>query len=81
MCIHIYIYIYSNDSNNNNHNDVPGAVRESAGPSGTYSQRKGKCSEGGSALYDICSASVKTLLVKCPSVQWQPDGLTIHITK
>ena len=22
--------------------------------------------------------SVKTLLVKCPSVQWQPDGLTIH---
>ena len=21
---------------------------------------------------------MKTLLVKCPSVQWQPDGLTIH---
>ena len=21
---------------------------------------------------------VKALLVKCPSVQWQPDGLTIH---
>ena len=22
-----------------------------------------------------------TLLVKCPSVQWQPDGLTIHTNK
>ena len=22
--------------------------------------------------------TVKALLVKCPSVQWQPDGLTIH---
>ena len=32
----------------------------------------------GSALYDICKSSVKTLLVKCPSVQRQPDGLTIH---
>ena len=25
--------------------------------------------------------STKTLLVKCPSVQWQPDGLTIHTRK
>jgi hypothetical protein len=28
-----------------------------------------------------CQPSVKTLLVKCPSVQWQPDGLTIHHNK
>ena len=24
---------------------------------------------------------MKALLVKCPSVQWQPDGLTIHAKK
>ena len=34
-----------------------------------------------SALYDICKSSVKAMLVKCPSVQWQPDGLTIHTKK
>ena len=27
------------------------------------------------------SAAVKTLLVKCPSAQWQPDGLTTHTKK
>ena len=26
-------------------------------------------------------SSVKTLLVKCPSVQWKPDGLTIRTEK
>ena len=36
---------------------------------------------GGSARCDICGSSVKALLVKCPSVQWQPDGLTIHTKK
>ena len=41
-------------------------------------QRKGKCFQGGSALYDIFWSSVKSLLVKCPSVQWQPAGLTIR---
>ena len=24
---------------------------------------------------------MKTLLVKCPSMQWRPDGLTIHTAK
>ena len=37
-------------------------------------RRKGKCSWGGSDTYDICWSPVKTTLVKCPSVQWQPDG-------
>ena len=41
----------------------------------------GSAPKGGSALYDICRSSVKALLVKCPSVQWQPDGLTIHAEK
>ena len=30
--------------------------------------------------YFVCS-SAKALLGKCPSVQWQPDGLTIHTNK
>ena len=34
-----------------------------------------------SALYDIWWSSMKALLVKCPSVQWQPDGLTIRANK
>ena len=29
----------------------------------------------------IALSSVKTLLVKRPSVQWQPDSLTIHTNK
>ena len=29
----------------------------------------------------MCWSSVKTLLVKCPSVQWQPDDLTIRTKK
>ena len=43
---------------------------------------KGKSApNGGSALCDICRSSVRALLAKCPSVQWQPDGLTIHAKK
>ena len=57
----------------------PAPCCSSARPS--FSQRGGKCSSGGSALNNICWSSVKTLLVKCPSVQWQPDGLSIHIKK
>ena len=45
------------------------------------SEKRGSCSSGGSALCDICCSSVKALLVKCPSVQRQPDGLTIHTNK
>ena len=48
---------------------------------GSSSRRKRKCSQGGSALYDVLESSVETLLVKCPSVQWRPDGLTIHAKK
>ena len=29
----------------------------------------------------ICFDPLRTLLVKCPSAQWQPDGLTIHTNK
>ena len=43
-------------------------------------QRKKKCSSGGSAIYDTFRSSVKFMLVKCPSGQWQPDGSTIHKT-
>ena len=36
-------------------------------------------------IHDGCQkrtcTSVKAPLVKCPSVQWQPDGLTIHTKK
>ena len=32
-------------------------------------------------LCDMFESSVTTLLVKCPSVQWQPDGLTIQANK
>ena len=35
----------------------------------------------GSALCDIFRSSVKTLLVRCPSVLWQPDGLTSRTKK
>ena len=35
----------------------------------------------GTLRYSFYKSSVKTLLVKCPSVQWQPDGLTIHTKK
>ena len=35
----------------------------------------------GLAIYDIFRSLVTTLLVECPSLQWQPDGLTIHAKK
>ena len=46
-----------------------------------YYSEKGEVLLRGSALYDIVWSLVTTLLVKCPSVQWQPDGLTIHANK
>ena len=52
--------------------------RSAAAPTGT--QRKG-CSQERSALCDMFRSSAKTLLVKCPSVQWQPDGFTIRTQK
>ena len=48
------------------------------GQIGVEVREKGSAPKGGSALYDIFGSSVKTLLVKCPSVQGQPDGLTVH---
>ena len=36
---------------------------------------------GVGTLRYVCWSSRKTLLVKCPSVQWQPDGLTTHSKK
>ena len=60
----------------------PTAVAATAKASKAFKrQRKGKCSQGGSALYDICWSSVKTLLVKRPSVQWRPDGFPIRTKK
>ena len=47
----------------------------------TFFRERGSAPKGVGTLYDICRSSVKTLLVKCPSVQWQPDGLTIHTNK
>ena len=41
----------------------------------------GGAPKGGSALCDMFLSSATTLLVKCPSVQWQLDGLTIHTKK
>ena len=39
-------------------------------------------SQGGSALYDIFVIfGENSLLVKCPSVQRQPDGLTVRAEK
>ena len=39
-------------------------------------RERGSAPKGG-----LSENSVKTPLVKCPSVQWQPDGLTIHTKK
>ena len=45
-----------------------------------YVRERGSAPKGGRHS-TIFLSSVKTLLVKCPSVQWQPDGLTIHTKK
>ena len=47
-----------------------------------YRSEKGEVLlRGVGTLRSIFWSSVKTLLVKCPSVQWQPDDLTIHTNK
>ena len=47
---------------------------------GFQSEKGGALPRGVGALRYV-SSSVTTLVVKCPSVQWQPDGLTIHTKK
>ena len=42
---------------------------------------RGSAPKGGWALCDVVQSSVKILLLECPSVQWQPDGSTIHAEK
>ena len=46
-----------------------------------FSERGGGAPKGGRHFCDIFRSSVKALLAKCPSVQGQPDGLTIHTNK
>ena len=43
---------------------------------------RGRAPKGGrhSTIF-VIQSSVKSLLVKCPSGQWQPDGLTIRANK
>ena len=53
----------------------------STGGAGRSSEKGEVLLRGVGTLYDIFQSSVKTLLVKYPSVQWQPDGLTIHTNK
>ena len=39
---------------------------------------RGSAPKGGRHTTIFVLSSVKALLVKCLSVQWQPNGLTIH---
>ena len=44
-------------------------------------RERGSVPKGGRYSMICVRSSVQALLVKCPSVQWQPDGLTIHPEK
>ena len=73
LSLYIYIYIYSPECQN---------AREAGGAAlGRSLRERGSAPKGVGTLRLFLKSSVKTLLVKCPSVQWQPDGLTIHTNK
>ena len=55
------------------------ALKAPAAPQ-TFGER-GSAPKGGRHFTIIFRSSVKTLLVRCPSVQRQPDGLTIRTNK
>ena len=54
------------------------AQKASAARPAPVMSKEGEVLLRGVGTLRICRSSVKTLLVKCSSVQRQPDGLTIH---
>ena len=76
LYIHIYIYISISIS-------ISISTRRSrarAGSARKVRERRSAPKWGRHSTISFYSL-VKTLLVRCPSVQWRPDGLTIHANR